>query len=594
MVCNKCGAELETNAKFCTSCGASVPVAPVPAPTPMPTPAPAPAPTPVSEPAQKKSGVKPLLIVLIVLAAILLIALIVVAVLLLGERNKQPEPENDFSALNGNFSVVIGPDGEYIYFYGDNEGPGGAVVSGENPVPEGNPYREYYNEAVGFILPDSAERYYARTDLESLSPNARKIAFNEIFARRGYYVFQDRYIQEYFDAMPWYERASVNYTLNSYENVNAVLLEVMVREQEGTLSELNNPYLIYRGDGDSELVYDSDSRYLHADDLERLSLDELTVRRAEILARHGVIFKDQKLQQFFSCKRWYVPGVEEDAFDMEEHLNDYEACNIQLIQLYEGIVRGDYAPSADNKYIACYDPNREEILPQSATVELTYADLRGLTEEELAIARNEIICRYGYVCGKQELVEYFLLCSWYRPSYAPLRSDLVDMTLVEYKNMETIYNYEKNLDAGERPATAADLLGSWMRVGEEAPAPIGGYTVITRTFNSDGTYSDFSDLYEFSGSGWHNSGLADSYYRGKYTCSNGELNMYDREEGITPNLTSSGEWEWIATGTRACYLITVSGDGSWIYLWEDGRVVAEWMRVYGSTSEMMNKLYPTG
>lgn len=592
MVCNKCGAELETNAKFCTSCGASVPVAPVPAPTPMPTPAPAPAPTPASEPAQKKSGVKPLLIVLIVLAAILLIALIVVAVLLLGERNKQPEPENDFSALNGNFSVVIGPDGEYIYFYGDNEGPGGAVVSGENPVPEGNPYREYYNEAVGFILPDSAERYYARTDLESLSPNARKIAFNEIFARRGYYVFQDSYIQEYFDAMPWYERASVSYTLNSYENVNAVLLEVMVREQEGTLSELNNPYLIYRGDSDSELVYDSDSRYLHADDLERLSLDELTVRRAEILARHGVIFKDQKLQQFFSCKRWYVPSVEEDAFDMEEHLNDYEACNIQLIQLYEGIVRGDYAPSADNKYIACYDPNREEILPQSATVELTYADLRGLTEEELAIARNEIICRYGYVCGKQELVEYFLLCSWYRPSYAPLRSDLVDMTLVEYKNMETIYNYEKDPSLGDSPTASADgLIGSWMRVGDETPI---GYYVTTWTFREDGSFKDFYDTYETGYGGWKASGLADSTEIGSYTYEDGELHIFDLAYFIPPNLSESGESEWKASGYTYTFQVTFSEDGNTLYCWKDGALKLEMLRVTGSTSEMMNKLYPTG
>lgn len=585
MVCNKCGAELETNAKFCTSCGASVTVAAAAAPQPAPVPTPAPAPAPE----QKKSGVKPLLIVLIVLAVVILIALVVVACLLLGNRDKQPaNNENDFEIPDGNFSVIIGPDGEYIVIGGEEDS-----VSGENPVPEGNPYRDYYNSAVGYILPDSAERYYARVDLENLSPNARKIAFNELFARRGYYGFQDSYIQEYFNAMPWYERASASFTLNNYEIANAVLLDVMVREQEGTLSELNNPYLIYRGDSGSELVYDSASRYLHADDLENLNLEELTVRRAEILARHGVIFKDQQLQEFFSCKRWYVPAVEEDDFDLEEHLNDYEACNIQLIQLYMDILGGEYEPSADNKYIACYDPNREEILPQSATVELTYADLRGLSEEELAIARNEIICRHGYVCGKQELVEYFLLCSWYRPSYAPLRSDLVDMTLVEYKNMETIYNYEKDPSLGEE-AAAAGLLGSWMCVGEEAPAPIGGYTVTTRTFNSDGTYSDFSDLYDFTSYGWNQSGLADSYYRGEYARSDTELALNNIEVGVTPNVSDSGEWEWKATGKGYNYLISFSEDGNYFYLWKDGRIVQEWMRVTGSTSEMMNKLYPTG
>lgn len=570
MVCEKCGAQLKENAKFCTGCGASVTAAAAVAPEP------------------KKSGVKPLLIVLIVLAAVILIALIVVACLLLGNRDKQPaNNENDFEIPDGSFSVIIGPDGEYIVIGGEE-----GYVSGENPVPEGNPYRDYYNGAVGYILPDSAERYYARADLENLSPNARKIAFNEILARRGYYGFQDSYIQEYFNAMPWYERASASFTLNNYEYANAVLLEVMVREQEGTLSELNNPYLIYRGDSQSEIVYDSADRYLHADDLEDLNQEELAVRKGEILARHGVIFKDQQLHEFFSCKRWYVPAVEEDDFDLEEHLNDYEACNIQLIQLYMDILGGEYEPSSDNKYVACYDPNREEILPQSATEELTYADLRGLSEEELAIARNEIICRHGYVCGKRELVEYFLLCSWYRPSYAPLRSDLVDMTLVEYKNMETIYNYEKDPSLGDSPAASADgLIGTWMRVDGENPL---GYDVTTWTFYEDGSFKEFDDIFWVSSGSWAASGLADTTQSGAYTCENGELSVFDLAYFIPPNLSESGESEWQASGNTYGYEITFSEDGNTLYCWKNGTLKFELLRVIGSTSDMMNDLYPIG
>lgn len=566
MVCDKCGAQLKENAKFCTSCGTSVTAA-----------APAPAPE------QKKSGMKPLLIVLIVLAAVILIVLIVVVCLLLGNRDKQPE--NNVDIPDNGFSVIVGPDGEYIVIGGEE-----GSVSGENPVPEGNPYRDYYNEAVGYILPDSAERYYARTDLENLSPNARKIALYEIYARRGYTI-DDHYIQEYFSAMPWYEPVGGTPELNSYEQTNIVLLDVMVREHEGTLSALNNPYLIYRGNSESELVYDSADRYLHADDLEQLTLEELAVRRGEILARHGVIFKDQKLQQFFSCKRWYVPAVEEDLFDMEEHLNDQETCNIQLIQLYMDILNGKYKPSSDNKYIACYDPTREEILPQSATVELTYADLRGLTKEELAIARNEIICRHGYVCGKQELVEYFLLCSWYRPSYAPLRDDLVDMTMLEYKNMETIYNYEKDPSLGDDPATAAGLGGSWMLVGEENP--IGRY-VTTWTFQEDGSFEEFYDSYETGSYGWHASGIADSTESGSYTYENGELYIFDLAYFIPPNLSESGESEWQATGTTYRYEVTFSEDGNTLYCWKNGTLKFEMLRVIGSTSDMMNDLYPIG
>lgn len=419
MVCQHCGKELPPQVKFCTNCGAVVP-APAPAPAPVPTPAPAPAPAPA--PVEKKSGVKPLLIVLIILAAVILITLIVVSVILLGGKSNKPDTPAIEDNLRPTVDIQLG-DG--------------------NPVPEGNPYRDCYNEAVGFVLPDSAERYYSRADLARFNAKELKIALNEIFARRGA-TFNELYVQEYFDAIPWYEPVGGSPQLNAYEDANAVLLDVMVREQEGMLMQLNNPYLVYRDNAGSQKASDSNSRYLDADDLETLTLDELVICRSEILARHGVIFQDKALLQYFSCKDWYAPSVEEAAFDTEATLCDYEIANTELIGVYENILSGKYKPSADNKYVPYYNPMMEEMIYESDDVELSFWDLdyMYLTPEQLIIARNEVMARHGYTFGSQALMEYFTLCSWYRPSIAPNRDDLLKMSELEYKNVQTIYEYE--------------------------------------------------------------------------------------------------------------------------------------------------------
>ncbi len=366
---------------------------------------------------------KPLLIVLIILAAVILITLIIVAVILLGGKSNKPNTPT----INNNEpkpTVDIRP--------GDG-----------NPIPESNPYRDCYNPSVGFVLPDSAERYYSRADLTHFNPNELKIALSEIYARQGY-VFHEMYIQEYFDAMAWYKPVGGSPKLNTYEETNALLLDVMVREQEGSLMQLNNPYMLYRDNSGSQAAGDSDSRYLDADDLEYRNLEELVICRAEILARHGVIFQDQALQQYFSCKDWYVPAVEEASFEADTILCDYEIANMGLIGVYENIRSGKYNPSADNKYIPYYSPMYEEMIPESDDVELDFwaLDYMSLTPEQLIIARNEVMARHGYTFGSQALMEYFTQCSWYRPSIAPNRDDLLHMSKLEYKNVETIYNYE--------------------------------------------------------------------------------------------------------------------------------------------------------
>lgn len=208
---------------------------------------------------------------------------------------------------------------------------------------------------------------------------------------------------------------------------------------EATLSE-TYPYMEYS----NPIFPDSNGRYLTADDLEDLSAVELLLARSEIYARHGVIFANGDLAAYFEHQSWYAPAVAEDAFDSAV-FNDQEDANVQLIQVYEKMAAGGYAPASDNPYMPYYDPATELLLAKSSTTKLTAQDLAGYNADQLIIIRNQIIALHGYTFGDRELMEYFLQCSWYRPSTAPGRTDLVQgMTSLEYENMDIIYQYEKD------------------------------------------------------------------------------------------------------------------------------------------------------
>jgi len=78
----------------------------------------------------------------------------------------------------------------------------------------------------------------------------------------------------------------------------------------------------------------SNSQYLTDSDLWSMSSEELRIARNEIYARHGRMFKDQALQNYFNSKSWYTPSVRPEDFN-EHWLNEYEKANAQLIKSFE-------------------------------------------------------------------------------------------------------------------------------------------------------------------------------------------------------------------------------------------------------------------
>jgi hypothetical protein len=91
-------------------------------------------------------------------------------------------------------------------------------------------------------------------------------------------------------------------------------------------------------------------------------------------------------------------------------------------------------------------PNGGYVLPDSNTRELTTADLVGLNQQQLMIARNEIYARHGRQFQTDWLQQYFNSCPWYVVNLNYNYNDENSMiNAVELKNATLILEYEKSL-----------------------------------------------------------------------------------------------------------------------------------------------------
>ncbi len=86
------------------------------------------------------------------------------------------------------------------------------------------------------------------------------------------------------------------------------------------------------------LSYTTVTKYT-AQDLSLLDSYGLKITRNEIFARHGRMFNDQELQEYFQRQQWYVPQVAANDFDVS-CLNEVEKYNVELISTYEQQVGG--------------------------------------------------------------------------------------------------------------------------------------------------------------------------------------------------------------------------------------------------------------
>lgn len=103
-----------------------------------------------------------------------------------------------------------------------------------------------------------------------------------------------------------------------------------------TEPEVTEPEVTEPNAGASEyLIPDSNTRELTRADLEGFTKEQLRLARNEIYARHGMIFGDEELDQYFASKSWYTPKVSIGDFYDQVNMSLIEEGNINIIRSVE-------------------------------------------------------------------------------------------------------------------------------------------------------------------------------------------------------------------------------------------------------------------
>lgn len=99
----------------------------------------------------------------------------------------------------------------------------------------------------------------------------------------------------------------------------------------------------------------------------------------------------------------------------------------------------DFDYNYDNDYD--YDDSYYELYPTDSQ-HITYSELSALSKDEVALIRNEIYARHGYVFKTEPYKSYFNEMPWYIPN--PNFNENM-LTPIEKQNKDTIVQYEKEM-----------------------------------------------------------------------------------------------------------------------------------------------------
>jgi hypothetical protein len=134
---------------------------------------------------------------------------------------------------------------------------------------------------------------------------------NEFYARKGR-TFTALWLQQYFDMQPWYSAAGEGQQPAEFSPIEKQNVETIVKVERRLREELSTKALSKRV-------------------LEGLFIEDARKLRNEIYARHGKVFKDKTMQNYFSSFDWYKP----DPKFSEQSLSKIERQNYAAILVYE-------------------------------------------------------------------------------------------------------------------------------------------------------------------------------------------------------------------------------------------------------------------
>ena len=109
--------------------------------------------------------------------------------------------------------------------------------------------------------------------------------------------------------------------LDSYRAASRYWNEVVEWDEDNGRSGMDRPL---------EFILSSDQREYTIDELKDYPEDIIYLALNEIYARHGYIFKNEDLQNYFMGQVWYTPSVEGEKFS-DEVFNDCEKENLKVL-----------------------------------------------------------------------------------------------------------------------------------------------------------------------------------------------------------------------------------------------------------------------
>lgn len=238
---------------------------------------------------------------------------------------EQPIGDNGLK-LNFYNNVLVSDEPDFKFILGSRKTNNNFVYGGTKSTDN---TQKYINNNQSFSSKSNNREGYSREELVNA-------AYNYYIAKHGYSsigVVVDHYDGD--NAVIWINEDTPErvlgldwYTVNIYTGKGTDLLG-------DPIDIMNPPTTTTKNYSNDEYIFPySDSQYLTDSDLWSMSSDELRIARNEIYARHGRMFKDQTLQNYFNSKSWYIPSVRPEDFN-EHWLNEYEKANAQLIKSFE-------------------------------------------------------------------------------------------------------------------------------------------------------------------------------------------------------------------------------------------------------------------
>lgn len=225
------------------------------------------------------------------------------------------------------------------------------------------------------------------------------------------------------------------------------------QEQAAITTEEKNSSEGQTENNEGEYIFsDSNSRYLSEEEIRSVDANKLKIARNEIFARHGYIFNDEELKQYFNSTSWYQGTVQSDQFNMDWVLNNFEKKNLELISLVENSNRKSLAQTGETLLDADVVGGYANITEIAGKIIENHADIAG---------QRVAFCGWGFYHDSEKIeLHYFegensqpLVTAYYDSEKIPTMSSVEPFDMANTIVWGTIrgisddYGIEIDLDA---------------------------------------------------------------------------------------------------------------------------------------------------